>query len=381
MARTMGSRSLAEPLLAEAEAMARYAMAQGTAIQPEMIGELAGLRQRLGPLSVAPPEPSTQGSSRSGGARPAPPAPPAAATRRPLEREVEQLAEIHQQLARVVAPATPRTLLLLAEHDHKSSWSAMLGPVALVRRLIAAALLCLASLLGLSVLPEVGVENISKGFFENSGAAQMYCQSFLLAAAGLGACFAALFEVNRYVGKGVYDRKYDASYWSRLVLGLMAGVMLAELLGPQFIETQAMAPDAGHAVARLSGSSAFAKPTLAMLGGFSASLVHRILERLVQSVESLVSGSDEGARTDAKETVTRMRLQSESQEERMKLAARLSMVQARLGDVPQASAELAAVVQGLADGPRGHLVARHVGPPPEPSEASCGSGHDSDIER
>ena len=51
-----------------------------------------------------------------------------------------------------------------------------------------------------------------------------------MAVAGMGASFAVLFEVNRYTLKAAFDPIYEPFYWIRFALGLIAGVLLAELV-------------------------------------------------------------------------------------------------------------------------------------------------------
>ena len=61
----------------------------------------------------------------------------------------------------------------------------------------------------------------------------------------------------------------------RFVLGLIAGIVLSSLVP---IESGA------------DGGGSFTRPFLALLGGFSAAVVFRILERVVGTLESLVRG-------------------------------------------------------------------------------------------
>lgn len=325
--------------------MARYAMSQGIAVPADVVGGLTAIRAQLSPADPAQGAPALSGTA----ANQASFVPPPVVVSGNNEELANRLAEIHQQLARIVVPATPRTLLLLAQHRGKTGLSGLLGPVPLVRQMMFIALVFLVALLSLSTVEEISPGNIARGFFENSGTAQLFCQSFLLCAAGLGACFSALFEVNRYVGRGVYDPKYDSSYWSRLVLGLMAGVMLAELLGPQFIGSPADAAAAAAPTASpdaVAATAAFAKPTLAMLGGFSASLVYRILERLVQSIESLVAGAGESG-ANAKGEALRARLDAEATTEKMRIAGRLAAMQPHLRGEPEVSLNVARLIQEL----------------------------------
>lgn len=186
-----------------------------------------------------------------------------------------ELARMHHQLARIVAPATPRTIVLLHEHETSHPILGFLGPVPLVRRMTVAALVSLAATIALSLSPYVNSEPQNYDLLQSSGLPLLINQLFFLAAAGLGASFAALFRANRYIVRGTYDPKYEATYWIRFILGLIAGMMLATLVPLDPNDT-------------LLGG--YAEPTLAMIGGFSSGLVYRVLNGTVEAVGSLFQG-------------------------------------------------------------------------------------------
>ena len=71
---------------------------------------------------------------------------------------------------------------------------------------------------------QVNTANIGQEWLVLSGHVLLYNLLFLIAAAGLGASFQALFQANRYVVAGTFDPKYESSYWIRFVLGLIAGL-------------------------------------------------------------------------------------------------------------------------------------------------------------
>jgi hypothetical protein len=97
---------------------------------------------------------------------------------------------------------------------------------------------------------------------------------FLLCAAALGAGFAGLYRASRYVLDMSFEPQYIYTYYVRLVLGVTAGIILADFI-----------PVPSDTAAGLS------KPLLALLGGFSATAVYRILQRLVETVEAIFRGS------------------------------------------------------------------------------------------
>jgi hypothetical protein len=242
--------SLDAQLLDECEAMARFALRHGVAVAPEAIAELA----RLSAHSRA---------TRSIG----------------LDDEPEArrtLAAIHSKLATAIAPATPHAVVLLDahyRHPHPLSW---LGPVPLIRLLSVAAIAFLVAVIATGLSPEVSAKNIEQGFLDSSGASLLWNTLFLIFCAGLGASFAALFQAHRYIADATYDPRYDASYGARLILGVIAGLILVEMLPRDLFAN--------------GGMRSFGKPALAMLGGFSATAVHRLLQRLVDTLDALVKG-------------------------------------------------------------------------------------------
>ena len=180
------------------------------------------------------------------------------------------LADLHSALLRVVAPATPGGLALIREDLLSHRKLHVLGPVPSIRYLMAAACLFSVIFFLTSLSSEIRPETLSQDIFNSSGYPLAVVLLFLVSAAGLGATFGALFDVYQYISSSCYDTKFDSVYWARIGLGLVSGLMLAELI-PQ-------AHGAGPVLER---------PLLALLGGFSAAVVHRILNRLVGALESV----------------------------------------------------------------------------------------------
>ncbi len=92
--------------------------------------------------------------------------------------------------------------------------------------MVAAAIIYLICFIVISLSPYVNTASLAKGIFASSGLVLLLNLIFLLTAAGLGACFTALFQANRYIADGTFDSKYESSYWIRFVPGLMAGMGL-----------------------------------------------------------------------------------------------------------------------------------------------------------
>jgi hypothetical protein len=125
----------------------------------------------------------------------------------------------------------------------------------------------------------VNHQTISQGLFDSPGLTLFLNQIFLLSYAGLGAAFAALNQLNEFIKLGTYEPKFDASYWARIIMGLMSGLIISELLPLNALNLQ----DA-------SGIQDFEKPLAALLGGFASDMLYRILNRLVEQVNQLFGG-------------------------------------------------------------------------------------------
>lgn len=277
-------------LRSECNAMARYALRHGLPVAPDTIAELSCLVDaRTGSYA----EPARDDANRT----------------------ARTLAVIHRRLASAVAPATPQGVLLLDAHYRRAHPLGWLGPVPLIRMLSAAAILFLAAVIITGLSHDVSAENIELGLLDASGASLLWNTMFLLACAGLGASFATLFQAHRYVAECIYDPKYDASYAARLILGLIAGLILVELLPRHLFDNGTM--------------HSFGKPALAMLGGFSATAVHRLLQRLVDTLETLVRG-DPSASVQATRDVQRAQAAHERTQLQTELAANLVELQQTL---------------------------------------------------
>ncbi|MBB3012101.1 hypothetical protein [Cupriavidus alkaliphilus] len=237
----------------ECEAMASHALRLGIAMP-------AGWTVLLGsdPEAAAAPSVSSQPQAGTGLA-------------------AQQLAQLHQDLARAIAPATPQCITLLDDERRRAHPLACLGPVPLVRALTGTAVCCLLAVVLTGLPAEVSMDNMRAGMLASSGRTLLFNMLFLLFCAGLGASFASLFQVHGYIAQGTYDPKYDAAYAAQLILGVMSGLILVEMLPPQLFDS--------------AGMRSFGKPALSMLGGFSATAVHRLLQRIVEIVETAVRGS------------------------------------------------------------------------------------------
>lgn len=182
-----------------------------------------------------------------------------------------------------------------------------------------AAIISLVLFITIGLSPEVNSKG--GGVMESDGIPLLLNLLFYLAAAGLGASFAALYKANTFITNGTFDPTYDASYWIRFFLGLIAGLILAVL-----ISDDAFAGD--DQIQYLE--QGIIRPLLAILGGFSADLAYTVLSRLVETFQSLFRGSTSSLiASQVQEEKTRLAdLQSQQQ---MKLVAELMLLQQKIG--------------------------------------------------
>lgn len=244
-----------------------------------------------------------------------------------------QIAQIHGQLSKIIAPAKPRTVLLLERETARGGFLKFLGPVPLIRRMMVTSVISLVALIAVSLSPEVDGAPGRFSLLVNSGTSLLLNELFLLSAAGIGASFYNLFQANRFVREGTFDPVYESSYWIRFVLGLMAGMMLASLIPIDSATAgEAMGLDADAA----SSVTGLEKPMFALLGGFSASVVYRILSRLVAAVESIVKGDTRDIQA-AQEASSKALAAEQEVQNRLALASRLTKLQQQIqsADVPQ----------------------------------------------
>jgi len=173
----------------------------------------------------------------------------------------EQIASLHGQLSTLIRPATPRTLAATA-----FSWRPLrLGTAVLLVISIAAA--ALAAIIGYSATLAAATKP----------AGTLIVQLNYFFAALLGASFSAMFTASPYIRDRTFDPRYVLVYVMRLVLGIIAGLILANL-GNGLFTSDALIAKLGTGM-------------IGLLGGYSAEAVRAILDRLVEVLLAVVKGS------------------------------------------------------------------------------------------
>jgi hypothetical protein len=165
---------------------------------------------------------------------------------------LSSLIALHSALAKVVAPATPCSLNAT---EPAPGWFGFARHPPLIGAMVIAAVLCaLGFVVSLSL----------KWFTWN-----------YVIGAGLGSSFYALFTAHDYVKQRTFDPRYNSVYMIRFVLGVISGIILANL--PIFGQNPTL--------------KSLGPGVLALLGGFSAEAVNQVLQRLVEVLIAVVKGS------------------------------------------------------------------------------------------
>lgn len=315
---------LLKTLIYDCRLMLHYALASGLQITPNIADTMAKTEKIF--LNAMPDQdirtPDEEGSAQD-----------LSATQSFLSNHTlfSELVSAYNELSRIVSPATPRSLAVtegIAAGVHGT-----FNTIPLLNRLMLAAISCLFIFILTGASKYVGVQG-GGDIATSSGFPFLYNQINFLAAAGLGSSFYALFTVNRFVVERTYDPVFQSTYWIRFTLGLISGTILANFIkidiNPQV-------------------SDAMEKATVAMLGGFSAEAVYRILNRMVAAVITLVRGDTKDI-SKGREAIAKTNLSALMEKQRMELATELLSLHSTLksgADTSTTEQELNKIISGL----------------------------------
>jgi hypothetical protein len=260
--------------------------------------------------------------------------------------DIAALASVHERLAKLVAPASPSTLYLLDRTYHQPIRFGSLGPVSVVRQLVMFSMGCVLAFITLSIYHltygpgQAKTDPILHALAENV---------YWLAAAGVGASFAVLFQVNESIAKGTFDPDDAPAYWIKVFLGVVAGFILVAMVPTEGIDS--------------ANARVLAKPTIALLGGFSAQAVYRILNRLVETLEDLFSGGHK-EQAAVREQAVAARAQEDAAQARLAVAGKLVHLQEQIAAGADVKRQVQDLIRSLVPESEPHDV-----PAPAPASA------------
>lgn len=201
-----------------------------------------------------------------------------------LDLDIGELVSAHDILVRLVEPAKPNTILHLHLEKNAKGFVSFLGPVPFIRQMMIVAILSLFLFVTLAMSEATNKE--SGNIMSQHGLDLLINLLFYFSAAGLGASFAGLYKANSYITNGTFDSTYQTSYWTRFFLGLITGLIFAVMVSEDYLtDTSTENADLKFL------ERGIVRPLLAMLGGFSADLIYTILNRLVETIQTLFTGS------------------------------------------------------------------------------------------
>jgi hypothetical protein len=243
-----------------------------------------------------------------------------------VEGAMPDISRAHGELARLIEPFTPDLIVMLELESKVSPLVRAMGRTRIERSFVLTALASISVFIALS-LSHYLKDPMYGDFFTSSGFPLLINEFFFISSAAVGASFSNLFQIDRELTAGTFTPKNQSSYWVQFILGIVAGLLLSTILN-----VQSVTPTTAKSVGRIN----FEAATLALMGGFSSSIVQRIVQRIIEALESLLRGSAE-QEVQARERASRLRLEETLAKNRMRTTLMLVDMQRRLagGESPE----------------------------------------------
>ncbi|MEM1360586.1 MAG: hypothetical protein AAGF94_02585 [Pseudomonadota bacterium] len=231
----------------ECEAMLAYYMSRGIVVTKEISDEIGGLAGYL-----------TIGIDKRD------------------EIPMSALNRLHHLLADSIKPALPRTIEMMHWDARNRPMRHRIAPVPAIRNLIMFTIFSFA--LGIWMLVQGGDPALYKiSMFDMDPGDVIHVTLFYAALASTGACFSVLYDARKYVIEGSYDPRIGSNYGIRILLGIVAGLILTQLLADPKVN------DDGQPTTGLP----YGMPILALLGGFASQFVYNGLNKMVEAASSI----------------------------------------------------------------------------------------------
>ncbi len=196
---------------------------------------------------------------------------------------IDQLVQLHSELAELIAPALPGSVSHLYQHAARAKFQHRLAPVPVARWMAIVGLVFVVIILASASLRRSMTKTLTGACCRTPAGTYCWCSCSCCRRQETGACFANLFDILKSVNAMTILPTFSSEYWVKLALGVIAGLLLAEL-----IPITAMPVDGAAAKGVVAdGEGSMQKPVVALLGGFSASILYTILNWLTETMENL----------------------------------------------------------------------------------------------
>ena len=189
---------------------------------------------------------------------------------------VDDLINAHNLLCKNVAPATPKSIEYTRKMHHEGSSKSVFNKIPLSRNLMILALIFLIIFIITVMSPNVNNASLDKGILGSSGIPLLLNLGYLAAVSGLGVLFYLLKDVSTSIKKGTLVSEDSISYMSQILLGIIAGLILSEILSLYLKDPNEI--------------NLFNKSVLALIGGFSSDAIFSILQGLINKIKSIFLG-------------------------------------------------------------------------------------------
>lgn len=310
---SVAKERIVRQMVRECEAMVEHALTSGLTVPVEVLQRLDDALSADRAPPNADPLSRAAASSNVGTESPN-------STESIRKSALVSLAMAHSALAVIIAPATPGTVRLLADERANHPILCSFGPLPVVRRMLGLAVVSLFALLAVNTSDQIGPQTFGRNLLELSGYKFLLAETFLLSAASLGSCFANLQKVNAFISDGTYDPKFQSTYWTRWVMGVISGIVLSQLVYDVLFQNHATDSPSAFVPASLG------QPILALLGGYSFDVVYGILNHIIDTVRRFFLGDREGSEEKRENT----RLTGAAAQERLTSAVYLATRQPSL---------------------------------------------------
>lgn len=191
------------------------------------------------------------------------------------------LIKLHTAVSRLCS-GKPRVICAMQHAREQTGAYYILGPTPAVRGITLASFFFTFMLFAVSLSGTINTDTINRSIYELSGYTLAMKLLLVTSAAGLGASFAVLFDVWDDLLAKRFDPLLESANWMRLGLGIVAGLVLSELVRPS-----STIPDTDA-----SALPVLTDPLLALVGGFSATVLHLILTGIVEAFRRAFSFGD-----------------------------------------------------------------------------------------